>query len=588
MWEHQRSARGKDSISLQTFLETVLEFCPKLVIILTIPISANISKAPSAVIRLGPLDAADTREYMKAHDDHAVRLASAAEYDRVSRATGGLPGYLDRLVESLNYTDLNSALSEFDTPTVDAHAHLPSSTVEKINSLLRDTDDFSNRTATLLSILSILEKGELLSVIKRIVPTAPIWGEHAKNLEDCGMLDVIDTASQNYDARRAVANSNEKVLRVPRVVRDYVLNQISDAEHMTLAKSAATLYFGADWRQGHVRMRRRPAFSPAVTAHRFSNEMRLLRYLLFQQRVNTKLTVENSLSLIISYVTYLQTKGFYGEAYEASCDFLGLILTDADLADRESEISELQTIGGKCARMIGEKTIAIDLLSKALSTVRGGSNKERVSDVLLSMALSYESLGNKHDAIKNSEEVIKLSPNVSANSIQAKAIIAGFTSDRKERLKKLRALSTRAANHRFYTVADNILLDLAEEAGDPEEALRHLATVRTRRDLEYNYVRATVRRIDTLIKAGRLSEINELDREDLGRCYAMAYSQRLTGIFNYCHRVIWKYLEEIGDIKARIGLACSPKAVPCDMRVIAARGGEETLDVNEGKTATQS
>jgi prepilin-type processing-associated H-X9-DG protein len=35
-------------------------------------------------------------------------------------------------------------------------------------------------------------------------------------------------------------------------------------------------------------------------------------------------------------------------------------------------------------------------------------------------------------------------------------------------------------------------------------------------------------------------------------------------------------------------VACSPKAVPCDMRVIAARGGEETLDVNEGKTATQS
>jgi alpha-tubulin suppressor-like RCC1 family protein len=35
-------------------------------------------------------------------------------------------------------------------------------------------------------------------------------------------------------------------------------------------------------------------------------------------------------------------------------------------------------------------------------------------------------------------------------------------------------------------------------------------------------------------------------------------------------------------------MACSPKAVPCDMRVIAARGGEETLDVNEGKTATQS
>ena len=168
-------------------------------------------------------------------------------------------------------------------------------------------------------------------------------------------------------------------------------------------------------------------------------------------------------------------------------------------------------------------------------------------DILLSLALTHESLGNKHEAIAAATEVIDRSPNNSADYLQAKAVIAGFTDDRADRIRQLKHFHRRALNYNCYTVADNIALELARESGDPEQTLRHLAAVRTRRELEYNYVRATIRRIETLIQADRLSEINCLDRKVLERSYGLAYSQRLLGIFDWCHRVSWTYFEATHD-----------------------------------------
>src|SRR5436853_502358 len=48
----------------------------------------------------------------------------------------------------------------------------------------------------------------------------------------------------------------------------------------------------------------------------------------------------------------------------------------------------------------------------------------------------------------------------------------------------------------------------------------------------------------------RYPEISDLDRQDLSDSYSLAYSQRL-GLFNWCHNVIWDYLEAIGDHEAQ-------------------------------------
>ncbi len=197
--------------------------------------------------------------------------------------------------------------------------------------------------------------------------------------------------------------------------------------------------------------------------------------------------------------------------------------------------------------MIGEHSAAVTLLSYALPRARSSRVTQRIVDALLSLALAYESLRQKHEAIEAAEEVIKISPNNSADYLQAKAIVAGFGDDERQRIQQLKRLQGRAANHRHYTVADNISIELASAANDPEEKLKHLALVHSRREREYNYVRATVRRVETLLQAGRLSEISELDQRDLLQSYWLAYTQRMSGIFNWCHRVIWEYLDAVGD-----------------------------------------
>jgi hypothetical protein len=270
-----------DSASLRETLNAFLDLCPNLIFVSTLPASVTTDAGSnSLVVRLPPLDAADTRHYMVAHSINSVQLQSIVDYDRVHRATGGLPAHIDKIVQSLRFTDLSGALSELNESDTTDTAQLPTSIVDEIDALTAAEDEPSVRATLLLYVLSILERGELLSVVKRLIPAEPIWPANAKRLQDCGLLDVIDTTPHRYN-RFMVPTSGEKVLRIPRVVRDHVLSQIPLERQLELVTAAATLYFGSDWRNGSVRMRRRPDISPTVTAYRFSNEMLILRYLCF-------------------------------------------------------------------------------------------------------------------------------------------------------------------------------------------------------------------------------------------------------------------------------------------------------------------
>ena len=94
-----------------------------------------------------------------------------------------------------------------------------------------------------------------------------------------------------------------------------------------------------------------------------------------------------------------------------------------------------------------------------------------------------------------------------------------------------------------------------------EEKLKLLAEVRSHGEREYNYVRATIRRVETLLDANRHSDITQIDESDLWKSYALAYSQRLSGIFDWCHRVVWRYLQR--RINVRLWPSCSCRVRSC-------------------------
>lgn len=527
--------------STEETVQALLDFCNDLVVIRVsgLPLDSD------SVIRIGALDLPDTREYLY-NAERAPTFSSSVDIARILRVTGGLPVHLDALIDALAVTNLESALAQIDSETNVVPEALPEIVTHEIDSLKNSNEQEFKRIRSLLWMLSILERGESLDTIKRLDGRNPIWPKHASYLQKKGCLDVLESQPTRYGAKpSADPRSGEKILRVPRMVRDYVISVMLPDERIELLRSAAALYFGSDWRQGSVRMRRRIAFTNEISTHQSGNEMTVLRALSSNNEQLFPKGGATPYALALSYISQLKGKGFYGEAYECSREFLGIASSGACVPSDE-ELQHLQILAGQCARMIGERHACVEFLSDALPSIRASRNKGVLSDVLVSLALALKTIGKIDHAMKLAKEILEITPKESSDYFQAKAILAETTENDMPRKEVLRQLATRARNLKHHTVADNIVIDLATDSDNTEEKLRLLTEVRSRGECEYNYVRATIHRVETLLNANRVREITEMDLKDLWQSYSLAYSQRLSGIFDLCHSVCWRYLHETG------------------------------------------
>ncbi|MCA8991749.1 MAG: metallophosphoesterase [Planctomycetaceae bacterium] len=549
-WDSVESSQDTRSnqVSIRDTVAAFLDYCPNLQIILVSYQRNDDWGGADQVIMLDALDAADTRPYMNAHETHSIQLDEIVDYDRVHRVTGGLPSHIDNVLQALTYTNLNGALAEFSEVTHDTPNELPGLLVDSITKLAEESDDLSCRAYSMLTLLCVLEYGEALLTIKRIVPQSPLWPKHAHHLQELGLLDVIDATpmatAANTPAHRV--SDTEKLLKVPRIVRDHVIGKMPEEDRVNLLRDAASVYFGSDWRTGKIRVRIQRATGSRGCRPRSGNELAVLEQILkYALRSNTSdlCSPEEAIRLSLKYVDHLQGKGLYGECYASSRDLLAIVENLADASLYVAELAEIKLNAGRCARMVGEHAAAIDYLTSVLPSARSLDDKSRVADILLELALSHESLGNEHDAIQLAEEVIADAPNNSHEYLQAKAIIAGYERDVAARKEKLGRLENRARTRGHYTVANNIALELAAASDTTDETLKHLSRVRSHNDKEYNYIRATIRRVETLLDSNRVTDITDIDERDLRYSYIVAYSQRIRGIFNWCHRVMWRYFE---------------------------------------------
>lgn len=538
----QLSDQHGSHLTIDDTIQALLDFCESLVVL---RVTTQPYPEPTK-IRIGALDPADTRAYLEALPQFP-RLSSPTDYARIHRVTGGLPVHLDALAEALEITTLENALAQIDAEPFSTRDVLPESLKHEIATLQHSSDDDSERIRRLLWTLSILERGETLSVVKRLDNRRPIWPKHANYLQKRACLDIVEASPSHYGANPArQLGPGERILRVPRMVRDFVVSIMTEEERLRLTEDAASLYFGSDWKIGAVRMRRRIAFGNEMSSHQSGNEMTLLRTLAAEAEKHFPEAGSSLLDLGLSYMSQLASKGFYGEAYEAGRELLGIADSHAwSMTDRQNYT--LKRLLGTCGRMIGERQSCIDYLSEALPAIRATGETRLICDVLVDLALAINGVNRGDEAAALAQEIIGIAPRESSDWFQAKAILATQEEGSLERLKKLRFLATRSRNLKHYTVADNIALEIASSSDDIEEKLRMLSSVTSRNDREYNYVRATIRRIETLLEARRVSEITEYDVRNLWRSYSLAYTQRLSGIFDWCHRVCWDYLEATGQ-----------------------------------------
>src|SRR5262249_1231450 len=151
--------------------------------------------------------------------------------------------------------------------------------------------------------------------------------------------------------------------------------------------------------------------------------------------------------------------------------------------------------------------------------------KATLSDALETLSMALLSMKRNAEAKEAAEEILTLASKDSSDYLQAKATLAEINMPRANAVKYLRSLATKARSLGHYTVADNATLEVVSDSDNTEEKLKMLNDIKSRRHLSYNFVRATIRRIETLIDAGRESELTGTDRDDLWFSYNLAYSQ---------------------------------------------------------------
>ena len=542
--ELAQSCRDKPKSTVDETIASLIDFCPDLKIIWTS--SLPFAETPNEII-IGALSAPDTKVYLDLSMAENLSFDSAIDYTRIHRVTGGLPYHLDGLVQALAVADLDEALAQvYSIPNVKSD-QLPKQLVEYVNDLKDSPDGERARSRMLLWFLSLLDRGETLAAVKRIDPTQPIWPKHANELLENGCLNVVDPKTNKETFTFSKKQSGDKVLRVPRLVRDFVIDQMTTEESKELTISVANLYFATDWRNGIVRMRRRVAFGNGISTQQSGNEMTIFRLI----SKSPDLFFDDATrfyNLGLSYISQLIAKGFYGEAFEAAREFLGYAKTLPVNPDRQS-LTKLRTFAAVTSRMIGQRQSCMDYLNLALPDLRAAGNKKNLSSALVDYGLAAKGLGKDSDARIAAEEILSTTQKETSDWFQAKGILAQLEPDKAARLRKLKPLATRARNLKHFTAADNLTLEIVSDSDNTEEKLKLLALVKSRGERQYNYVRATIRRVETLLDSNRANELTEIDHLDLWRSYNLAFSQNLSGIFDWCHRVCWEVMIETGETK---------------------------------------
>ena len=536
--------------TIEGTIDAIHDFCPNVSVI---RVTALPCPPEAAAIRVGRLDAADTRSYLN-KAPRPVHLSSIVDYNRVHRGTGGLPIYLDDFIVALDVTNLDEALAQADAQMVTTADTLHESILKVIGELQHCTADDMKRTRALLWTLTILDQGESLGAIKRLDGQSPIWPRNANYLQSRGCLESATITSKLARVGRQQSfTDGDKILRIPRLVRDQVMSIMSREEREDIIRTVANLYFSNDWRVGIVRMRRRLAIGTEISTHQSGNELTILKHILKSPEVYFEKEPMVAFRLSLSYANQLKSKGFYGEAYEAAKDTLAIIDNMPSIYLKD-DAYHITLLAASCARMVGERETCVSYLQSALPYVRASGVKATLSDALGTLSMALLSLKRNAEAKQAAEEVLELEPKNSSNWLQAKATLAEINMSRSNAVKYLRELATMAKNLGHFTVADNAMLEVVSDSDNTEEKLKMLNDIKSRRHLSYNFVRATIKRIDTLIDASRESELTGTDRDDLWFSYNLAYSQRMASIFNLCHQVYWKYLEatngrqQLGDL----------------------------------------
>lgn len=536
--EHSYAAWRRE---IEAFADTILEFCPKLTLVLRsrrIPMGVRLP-----VVQITALDEADVRHYVSDHELGSSALGDASPASLLHRHTDGFPGMLERALSELQVVSLSELVSsDLEFSDVVQSNDAPYALVSTIDQLAKNEDPLIQREYSLLKVLSIFPQGETLGRIKRFFNTFQFFPDNVKSLRSRGLVESV--AVGGLDIARP--DSTEKRLKVSLPVRECAWNYFRAQEPYELNRRAAEIYFGPNWSSGIFKPP--PAYRfdrPQCAISDIYNANTIIQRLLKEAVENDDShLIERVLGLAHSYLRALDRGDHFRSAAAFCRDLIPLIPMDGFEEKSVLISAEYAT----ALRMSGDRRGARDIIEEIRDYP---FSKVMKQSLLIDLAFLHEKLGEQEEARSVAREIMELEPQSNA-SLQAQSLLVEMDRKDPERLEKLALIEQQARRRGTASViANNIALIRARAALDnPAAAREMLAPIMNSRNKKdfYNRLRASIELAEMSLRDGQ--KLSQTEENYLVGAYHFVFNERLPGLFDRYHGALWRIFEDRKDYRS--------------------------------------
>lgn len=523
----------KEASKLKGLIQTVFDFSPntKILIISEAPPEQHIE-----FIQLLPLDVPAVRHFIDGSQGLQSSF-SVLELEKIHRISSGIPLYLEKVIDQLKFRPLSDLGDmEFENQSKKSGDILPKTLLNEIHLLRSDETKEGARRFSMLSILSLLHNGETFDRIRRYNQNHPFHPDDILYLLNNKFVETIKVNSifeeTNFD-------TEIKIIRVPRVVRDFVRSMLSDKEKLEIYYSACNLYLGKNWRT-KIKLIQTKDTELDLIVHQ--NLQIAIRFILLDGIENKKGFEINRMTRISkSLIEYFSGRGAYKDAVSLTEETL-LLIKDWDSNDIEKTRTYLMRKLGENLRMSSVFERSVSILKTICDDENNNLTKAELNDIRLSIAYAYESNNEEQEAIKYANLIKSDEQNKNSELyLCAESVIAHFIENTEEKLKKLRTIKNKAEKFGYRVLKANIILEICSNTTDESQIKLLDKTILESKDDTYTKVRAFIAKANIVLNSKDVDKISEEDLWGLNVSYSYSFYQRLHKLLNICHRLAWQY-----------------------------------------------
>lgn len=526
----------KETAILKEFIQTIFDFSPYLKIIFVT--EASLESRFFDFIELTPLDIPAVKHYLEKSQELQSSF-TFLEYEKIHRISSGIPLYIDKVIVQLKFRPLSDLGDmEFETSSNEnTNNILPKTLINEINIIRTDESKQGCRRYKLLSTLSLLHSGETFERIRKYDSNLPFYADDISYLLN---NKLIETVQVNSIFKEIIIDSELiKIIRVPRVIRDYISSLLSDDEKVDTYKKACNLYLGNNWRTSIKLVQPKGAELDLIVHQNLQIAIRFI--LLYGVEKENEVEANRMIRISMALITYFSERGAYKDAASLTEETL-LLIKDVNFKNIETTRTYLMKKLGENLRMSSIHDRSVSILKSICDDESNSLSKKDRNDIRLSLAYAYENQDSKEEAVRYANLIKQNEGNKnSAVFLSAESIITNFIEDDSERLRKLKSIKNKAERLGFNTLKANIIFDICKNTKDESQLKLMDKIIVESKDDTYNKVRALVVKAEIILNIKSIDKITDEDLLGLNISYSYSFYQRLQALLNKCHNLAWKY-----------------------------------------------